>query len=120
MKEEVFRIHKYSVGHRINRQLLSLEDIFMQYNKNSILKIITECTNSTKYTFGNFDECFEYFEKNPYRIIKMEIDIRLGEKYDSNRITMIFDNSESASTEIRFCFNNGDDYLLLKNKIYRR
>lgn len=30
MKEEVFRIHKYSVGHRINRQLLlSLEDIFM-------------------------------------------------------------------------------------------
>lgn len=43
MKEEVFRIHKYSVGHRINRQLLSLEDIFMQYNKNSILKIITEC-----------------------------------------------------------------------------
>ena len=88
--------------------------------ENSILKIITECTNSTKYTFGNIDECFEYFEKNPYRIIKMEIDIRLGEKYDSNRITMIFDNSESASTEIRFCFNNGDDYLLLKNKIYRR
>lgn len=118
MKEEVFRIHKYSVGHRINRQLLlSLEDIFMQYNKNSILKIITECTNSTKYTFGNIEECFEYFEKKPYRIIKMEIDIRLGEKYDSNRITMIFDNSESASTEIRFCVNNGDDYLLLKNKI---
>lgn len=47
----------------------------------------------------------------------MEIDIRLGEKYDNNRITMVFDNSELASTEIKFWFNNGDDYLLLKNKI---
>ena len=28
------RIHKYAVGHRINRQLLlSLEDVFKQYNK---------------------------------------------------------------------------------------
>lgn len=34
MKEEVFKIHKYAVGHRINRQLLlSLEDVFKQYNK---------------------------------------------------------------------------------------
>lgn len=37
MKEEVFKIHKYAVGHRINRQLLlSLEDVFKQYNKNKI------------------------------------------------------------------------------------
>lgn len=34
MKEEVFKIHKYAVGYRINRQLLlSLEDVFKQYNK---------------------------------------------------------------------------------------
>lgn len=34
MKEEVFKIYKYAVGHRINRQLLlSLEDVFKQYNK---------------------------------------------------------------------------------------
>lgn len=118
MKEEVFRIHKYAVGHRINRQLLlSLEDVFKQYNENSILEIKAECTNSTKCTFSNIDECFEYFEKKPYRIEKMEIDATLGNKYDSNRITMVFDNSEHASTEIKFCFNNGDDYLLLKNKI---
>ncbi len=118
MKEEVFRIHKYSVGHRINRQLLlSLEDIFSNYNENATLEIIAECTNSTKCTFSSIDECFEYFEKKPYRIEKMEIDTRLGEKYDSNRITMVFDNTEQAFTEIKFCFNNGDDYLLLKNKI---
>ena len=118
MKEEVFRIHKYSVGHRINRQLLlSLEDVFLNYNENATLEIIAECTNSTKCTFSSIDECFEYFEKKPYRIEKMEIDTRLGEKYDSNRITMVFDNTEQAFTEIKFCFNNGDDYLLLKNKI---
>ncbi len=118
MKEEVFQIHRYSVGHKIDRQLLlSLEDVFTQYNENSILKIIAECTNSTKCTFGSIDECFEYFDKKPYRIVKMEIDIRLGKEYDSNKITMVFDNSEQASTEIKFCFNNGDDYLLLKNKI---
>lgn len=56
MKEEVFQIHKYSVGHRINRQLLlSLEDIFTQYNKNSILEIITECTNNTKCAFSSIE-----------------------------------------------------------------
>ena len=39
MKEEVFRIHKYSVGHRINRQLLlSLED--REYEKISVNKIL--------------------------------------------------------------------------------
>lgn len=118
MKEEVFRIHKYAVGHRINRQLLlSLEDVFKQYNENSMLEIKAECTNSTKCTFSNIDECFEYFEKKPYRIETMEIGVTLGNEYDSNRITMVFDNSEQATTEIKFCFNSGDDYLLLKNKI---
>lgn len=118
MKEEVFKIHKYAVGHRINRQLLvSLEDVFKQYNENSILEIKAECTNSTKCTFSNIDECFEYFEKKPYRIEAMEIGVTLGNEYDSNRITLVFDNSEQATTEIKFCFNSGDDYLLLKNKI---
>lgn len=118
MKEEVFRIHKYAVGHTINRQLLlSLEDVFKQYNEKFILEIKTECTNSTKCTFSTIDECFEYFEKKPYRIETMEIDATLGNKYDSNRITIVFDNSEQATTEIEFRFNNGDDYLLLKNKI---
>ncbi len=115
MKEEVFKIHKYAVGHRINRQLLvSLEDVFKQYNENSILEIKAECTNSTKCTFSNIDECFEYFEKKPYRIEAMEIGVTLGNEYDSNRITLVFDNSEQATTEIKFCFNSGDDYLYKK------
>lgn len=118
MKEEVFRVHKYSVGHRIDKQLLlSLEDIFTHYNEKATLEIIAECTNSTKCTFDSIEECFEYFEKKPYRIENMEIETRLGEEYDSNKITMLFNNSEQASTEIKFCFNNGDDYLLMKNKI---
>ena len=46
MKEEVFKIHRYSVGHRIDRQLLlSLEDIFTHYNENFKIKIIAKCTN---------------------------------------------------------------------------
>lgn len=54
MKEEIFQIHKYSVGHRIDRQLLlSLEDIFTQYNENFILEINIECTNNTRETLIN-------------------------------------------------------------------
>lgn len=118
MREEVFQIHKYSVGHRIDRQLLlSLEDIFAQYNEDFVLQIGVECTNSVRYSFSSIDECFEYFDKKPYRIVKMEIFVTYGERYDRNKITMTFDNRDSASTEIRFQFNNSDDYLLLKNKI---
>ena len=118
MREKVFQIHTYCVGHRIDKQLLlSLEDIFMQYNENSVLEICIECSNNTGYNFDSIDECFDYFSKKPYRIIKMEIVVTFEKKYDSNRITMIFDNGEHASTEIRFQFNNNDDYLLLKNKI---
>lgn len=118
MREEVFKTNKYSVGHRIDRQLLlSLEDIFKQYNENYILEISVECTNNTRYSFSSIDECFEYFDKKPYRIVKMEIDVTYGESYDKNKITMDFDNRYFASTEIRFQFNNSDDYLLLKNKI---
>ena len=33
MKEEIFQIHRYSVGYKIDKQLLlSLKDIFEQYN----------------------------------------------------------------------------------------
>lgn len=118
MKEEVFQIHKYSVGHRIDRQLLlSLEDIFTQYNENFILDINIDCTNNTRYIFNSIDECFEYFDKKPYRIVKIEIVVTFGKSYDGNKITMTFDNGVHASTEIRFRFNNRDDYLLLKNKI---
>lgn len=118
MREEVFQIHKYSVGHRIDRQLLlSLEDIFTQYNNNYTLEIGVECTNNTGYKFCSIDECFEYFNKKPYRIVKMEIAVVYGESYDSNKITMTFDNRDYASTEMSFQFNNCDDYLLLKNKI---
>ncbi|MCM1221695.1 MAG: hypothetical protein NC548_45210, partial [Lachnospiraceae bacterium] len=118
MREEVFQIHKYSVGHRIDRQLLlSLEDIFAEYNEKFVLEISLECTNDTRYNFNSINECFEYFDKKPYRIVKMEIAVTYGESYDGNKITMTFDNGDYASTEIRFRFNNSDDYLLLKNKI---
>lgn len=118
MREEVFQKHKYAVGYRIDKQLLlGLEDIFSQYKEKYILGIGVECTNNTRYRFDSINECFEYFEKKPYRIVKMEIVVTYGEIYDGNEITMTFDNSYYACTEIRFRFNNGDDYLLLKNKI---
>ena len=118
MREEVFQIHRYSVGHRIDKQLLiSLEDIFTQYNENTVLEISTECTNNTKYSFNSIDECFDYFDKKPHRIVKMELSITFGQRIFGNKIKMTFDNRISASTEIQFNFNNNDDYLLLKNKI---
>lgn len=74
MKEEVFKIHRYSVGHRIDRQLLlSLEDIFTHYNENFKIKIIAKCTNSIKCTFCSIKECFEYFERKSYRMEKKPI-----------------------------------------------
>lgn len=118
MREEVFQIHKYSVGHRIDRQLLlSLEDIFVQCKEKFFLEINVECTNNTRCNFRSVDECFEYFEKKPYRIVKMEIVVTYGESYYGNKITMTFDNGKYASTNIRFQFKNSDDYLLIKNKI---
>lgn len=118
MREEVFQIHRYSVGHRIDKQLLiSLEDIFTQYNEKAAMEISTECTNNTKYSFTSIDECFDYFTKKPHRIVKMELSITFGQSIFGNKIKMTFDNRISASTEIQFNFNNNDDYLLLKNKI---
>ena len=32
MREEVFKIHKYPLGHKVDKQLLvSIKDIFLQY-----------------------------------------------------------------------------------------
>ena len=104
MKEEIFQIHRYSVGYKIDKQLLlSLKDIFEQYSEKSVLEIRVGCNNNASYVFDNVDECFEYFEKKPYRIIKMEISVMFGREYNSNQVKLSFDN--------------GDDYLLLKNKI---
>lgn len=65
----------------------------------------------------NIEECFEYFSKNPYRIVKLEIVILFGENYSSNKIKLIFSNKIIASTEAQYQFDNTDDYLVLKNKI---
>lgn len=118
MKEEIFQIHRYSVGYKIDKQLLlSLKDIFKQYSEKAVLEIRVGCNNNSSYVFTNVDECFEYFEKKPYRIIKMEISVTFGREYNSNQIKLSFDNGDLPLTEIRFKFDNGDDYLLLKNKI---
>lgn len=118
MREEVFHRQGYSVGHSINKQLLlSLEDIFKQYNSNASMKLNVECNNSTRYKFNSIDECFDYFSKKPFRIVEMEIIASFGEWYESNKITLTFNNKKFASTEIQFQFDNSDDYLVLKNKI---
>lgn len=40
-----------------------------------------------------------------------------GREYNSNQVKLSFDNGNKPLAEIRFQFDNGDDYLLLKNKI---
>ena len=118
MKEEIFQIHRYSVGYKIDKQLLlSLKDIFEQYSEKLVLEIRVGCNNNASYVFDNVDECFEFFDKKPYRIIKMEISVMFGTEYNSNKIKLSFDNGDNPLTELRFQFDNGDDYLLLKNKI---
>lgn len=118
MKEEIFETHRYPVGYKIDKQLLlSLKDIFEQYSEKTVLEVRVGCNNNASYVFDNIDECFEYFEKKPYRIIKMEITVMFGTEYNSNQIKFSFDNGDLPLTEIRFQFDNADDYLLLKNKI---
>lgn len=113
MREEVFKVHKYPLGHKVDKQLLvSIKDIFLQYDEHMFFEIKTECTNDTACFFEDIDECFEYFEKKTYRIVKMSI----TGKFKDNQVTLIFDNGTHPNTEIKFQFDNGDDYLLLKIK----
>ena len=70
MREKVFQIHTYCVGHRIDKQLLlSLEDIFMQYNENSVLEICIECSNNTGYNFDK--DFFVQFKERLYEAYHM-------------------------------------------------
>lgn len=118
MQEEVYKTHDYWIGFRVDKQLLlSLEDIFMQYNSNTTIKINAECSNNTVYKFDGVEECCEYFEKAPYRIIKIEIEALFGERYDSNKIVITLRNTVLFCSEVKFRFDNSDDYLKLKNKI---
>ena len=40
MREEVFKIHKYPLGHKVDKQLLvSIKDIFLQYDEHMFLKL---------------------------------------------------------------------------------
>lgn len=119
MKEEVYQIKPYPVGHRINRQLLvSLEEIFKQADTNALVRIETKCTNSTLYKFESIDECFSYFETSSSRIECLEMVGILGTSNNRNSITLTFDNSlTSPYTEIKFKFDNTDKYLSIKNKI---
>ena len=102
MKEEIFQIHRYSVGYKIDKQLLlSLKDIFEQYSEKLVLEIRVGCNNNASYVFDNVDECFEFFDKKPYRIIKMEISVMFGTEYNSNQIKLSFDNGDNPLTESR-------------------
>ncbi|MCR4566929.1 MAG: hypothetical protein K5769_02690 [Pseudobutyrivibrio sp.] len=118
MKEEVYKVHKYSVGYKVDKQLLiSLQEIFNAYNEENNISIIVDCSNNTKYIFDSIDECFDFFETKPYRIIKMSIKVSFGQTMDGNKIEMVFNNSRFPSIEISFHFDNGDGYVLIKNKI---
>lgn len=118
MKEEVYMVQKCRVGHRVDKQLLiSLKDIFDDYNHENTFVITVECSNNTQYIFESIDECFESLDKNPYRIVKFKLSVIWGPTLYGNKIEMLFDNTRFANTEVRFRFDNGDEYLLIKNKI---
>lgn len=52
MREEVFKVHKYPLGHKVDKQLLvSIKDIFLQYDEHMFFEIKTECTNDTACFF---------------------------------------------------------------------
>ena len=53
MREEVFKIHKYPLGHKVDKQLLVSIKRYIFYNMMSIcfFEIKTECTNDTACFF---------------------------------------------------------------------
>lgn len=118
MKEEVFQIQRYSGGYRVDRNLLlCLDEIFKQYKENYTLKLSVECANNTGYVFESIDGCFEVFDKNLYRIVKIEINAEFGETLNHNSLKLSFENIRYSSTFVFYKFDNNDDYLLIKNKI---
>lgn len=118
MKEEVFFIHSYRVGYRIDKQLLvSLEEIFKNYNSTTTLNIDVECDNNILYKFESVNETCDFFDNNPYRIVKMEIRALLGEGIDANQVKLVFSNKRYSEARISYRFNSNDDYLVMKNKI---
>lgn len=118
MKEEIYIIEKYKMGHRVDKQvILCLKEIFYQYCNQCTFEISVECSNGIGCKFSGVDECWEYFTVNPYRIVSMDIIGILGEKYNSNRITVTFRNGTFENTQIKYQYNNSDEYLLIKDKI---
>lgn len=118
MREEVYKVQEYPVGHRVDKQLLvSLQNIFNEYSSENTIFISIECANCAKYSFESINECFDYFEKKPYRIVTLTITVSWHHTLHGNEIEILFDNSRFASTEAKFNLDNGDEYLLLKNKI---
>lgn len=89
MKEEVYHTNYYRFGYRVEKQLLlSLKSIFEKYTSNVKIRINVECNNNVTYKFESIDECFEYFNNFPYRIIKMEIEALFDERYNCNSVTI--------------------------------
>lgn len=119
MVEEIYQIIKYSMGHKVNRQLLvSIEELLKQTANCTSLHVETKCTNDTLYKFENIDECFSFFETSSCRIERLELIGTSGKECSNNSITITFDNGLiSPHTEIKFKFDSTDKYLLLKNKI---
>ena len=118
MKEKVFKINRYRVGYRVDKQLIiSLQDIFEECNKDHGISITVECANDTKYIFESSEEFFRCIKKKPYRIIKISIYAYFGSKLDGNSVELIFDNGRYPNVEIIYNFDDSNAYLVLKNKI---
>lgn len=78
MKEEVFQIHRYSVGYKIDKQLLlSLKDMFEQYSEKNRFWKFVQGVITMQVMYSIMLMSVLGFDKKPYRIIKMEISVML-------------------------------------------
>ena len=94
-----------------------MKSIFEKYTSNVKIRINVECNNNVTYKFESIDECFEYFNNFPYRIIKMEIEALFDERYNCNSVTIAFDNTQKASVKTNYRFDSSDDYLAMKENV---
>lgn len=106
-------------GVRVDKQfLLSIEEVAKDFDSCHEFTINVECDNNATYILESIEELFDCFQKKPYRIKEIEMNISFGQKKNgNNKVVLYFSNDYFTHAKIKYQFDNIDDYLLFKTKV---
>lgn len=121
MKQKIRDNVNINSTYQIDKQfLVSLDDIFKQYDKQFVYDIDISCGKSN-YTFDNLDEFFSFSDKLLEKIEDFKLSVYFTDsiyRYDANKIDIEFNTTSHFGSrgKIYFSFND-EKYLLMKSKI---